>query len=95
MRSILELRLYVAGDAPNSQRALSNLRALLAAHPDRAVRLQVVDVLRHPRRGLDEGVVVTPTLVRLAPEPRRRIIGDLRDAELVSTTLELGGGTGV
>jgi circadian clock protein KaiB len=38
-----------------------------------------VDVLEHPERALNDGVFVTPTLVRLAPEPERTMIGSLNE----------------
>jgi circadian clock protein KaiB len=83
------LRLYVAGNAPNSAAALANLRALL---PDEetlggAVVLDVVDVLKEPARALDEGITVSPTLVRLLPLPVVRIVGSLSDRETVRVAL--------
>ena len=72
--STLVLRLYVAGQTPNSMLALANVQAALDGN---AHNLEVVDVLEHPERALDDGVFVTPTLVRLAPEPERTMIGSL------------------
>jgi circadian clock protein KaiB len=40
-------------------------------------------------RALQEGVLVTPTLVRLEPEPVRTIIGTLSDNARVLETLGL------
>jgi circadian clock protein KaiB len=79
----LSVRLYVAGDSPNSTRAAANLRALMVelALPPEAVEL--VDVLRDPERGLSDGVLVTPMLVRVAPLPQRRILGNLSDRALL------------
>lgn len=76
---VLTLRLYVAGDSPNSSEARANLEALLAGRPAEPYELEVVDFLREPQRALSDGVIVTPTLVRLAPLPVRRIIGTLRE----------------
>jgi circadian clock protein KaiB len=73
------LRLYVAGGSPNSALARANLDAALSHLPKAAVTLEVVDVLHHPERGLEDGVLVTPTLIRLAPGPEQRVIGNLRD----------------
>jgi circadian clock protein KaiB len=73
------LQLYVAGDGPNSLEARDNLQAFLAAAPEVVVKLEVVDVLVHPDRGLDARIVVTPTLVRTRPLPEQRIVGNLRD----------------
>lgn len=78
----IRVRLYVAGDSPNSRRAVDNLRAALsglATTPE----VEIVDVLRAPDRGLRDGVLVTPMLVRIAPAPERRILGNLSDLAIL------------
>ena len=82
-------RLYVAGDALNSAQALANLRALCRASlPDRHV-IEVVDVFVDPARALKDAVFMTPTLLKLAPNPKRRIIGNLSDTWRVREALGL------
>ena len=83
------LRLYVAGDGPNSAAARSNLRRLLAGSDPATYTLEIVDCLRHPMRALQEGVLVTPTLCRLAPAPMRTIVGSLSDSARVLEALGL------
>ena len=82
----LVLTLYVAGRSPNSLRALANLAAMardyLPAH-----QLEVVDVLATPERALADGILATPTLIRHAPLPRLRVIGDLSATGQVLLTL--------
>lgn len=84
---VLSLRLYVAGDGPNSCEARTNLTTMLESRPDTRYRLEVVDFLREPQRALMDGVIVTPTLVRLAPLPVRKIIGTLREKLTVLAAL--------
>jgi hypothetical protein len=43
--------------------------------------------LREPIRTLQEGVLVTPTLVRLEPAPSRTIVGTLSDSPQVLEAL--------
>ncbi|MHB0963815.1 MAG: circadian clock KaiB family protein [Gemmatimonadaceae bacterium] len=76
----LKLRLYVAGHAANSVNALSNITALCNEHFPSAHDLEVVDVLEHPQRAMADGVIVTPTLLKLRPEPVQRMVGGLSDA---------------
>lgn len=76
----LKLRLYIAGHAANSEHALSNLTALCNEHFPSAHDLEVVDVLDHPQRAMADGVIVTPTLLKLRPAPVQRIVGGLSDA---------------
>jgi circadian clock protein KaiB len=85
----LELRLYVAGDSPNSATAKTTLQALLKSVPGAGATLEIIDVLRDPERALRDGVLVTPTTVRLVPAPERRLIGDLRDHRAVMAFLGL------
>jgi circadian clock protein KaiB len=75
----LRIRLYVAGDAPNSVAASSNLRAVVAGLPKDRVELDVIDVLAAPERGLTDGVFITPMLVKVEPLPERRVLGTLND----------------
>jgi circadian clock protein KaiB len=81
------LRLYVAGVAPNSLRAIENLTALCAAHFEGRCSLEIVDVLKEPLRALSDNVLVTPTLIRLAPGERTSVIGDLSDEKRVLSAL--------
>ena len=88
-RDMLSLRLYVAGDGPNSSEARANLRAILERRPDPRYELEVVDFLREPQRAMMDGVIVTPTLVRLTPLPVRKIIGTLKETTSVVAALGL------
>jgi circadian clock protein KaiB len=83
----LLLRLYVAGDAPNSLRAIANVRAICAEHFASGHDLEIVDLLEHPRRALADGVIVTPTLIKLFPLPAQRVIGNLSDTNQVLLAL--------
>jgi len=87
--SQLIMRLYVAGDAPNSVAARANLQRLLASYDPATHSLEIVDCLREPMRALREGVLVTPTLMRLEPEPVRTIVGSLSDSAQVLEALGL------
>ncbi len=87
--SPIRLRLYLAGDAPNSSIASANLRAALAALPQLRVDLEIIDVLQDPDRALRDGILVTPMLVKLAPFPERRVLGNLRDPAVLRRALGL------
>lgn len=85
--SRLVLRLYVAGNAANSLRAVSNARALCDTEFPLLYDLEIVDLLEHPLRALADRIIVTPTLLRLSPPPAARAIGDLSDAASVLLVL--------
>lgn len=75
----LRLRLYTAGHAPNSVRAIANCRAICDEHFPSGHELEIVDLLEHPKRAAADGVIVTPTLLKLLPLPVKRVIGSLGD----------------
>ena len=86
----VHLRLYVAGQAPNSVLAIANAKAICEDHYLPGYKLEIVDLMEHPLRALEDGIVVTPTLIRLLPKPTRKVIGTLSDRKQV--VLALGAG---
>lgn len=84
--SEVHLRLFIAGNAPNSLAALRGLRRL--QDELRHLRVEVVDVAVDPAPALRDGVVVTPKLLR-ARAPAVRVLGTLADAAAVRDALRL------
>ena len=82
-------RLYLAGGAPNSVRAMANLYAICRKHFPESHRIEVIDVLKEPLRALTEGILVTPTVIKVSPAPELQIIGNLSDEEEVLRALGL------
>ena len=82
-------RLYFAGGAPNSVRALANLYAICRKHFPESHRIELIDVLKDPMRALTDAILVTPTVVKLSPEPALQIIGNLSEEEEVLRALGL------
>jgi len=86
---LFKFRLYVASDSHNSAQALTNLNALCQAHLADRYEIEIVDVFREPQRALAEGIRMTPTLIKLAPAPVRRIVGTLGISRHLLETLGL------
>jgi circadian clock protein KaiB len=84
-----KLRLYVTPRTPISQRAISNLDALCREDLPVRFEVEVIDVAEHPALAERDKILATPTLVKLAPEPIRKIIGDLSNREKVLLSLDL------
>ena len=80
------LRLYVTGNTPSAAKAISTLRHDLGE--DR-VTLEVIDVLNDPETALNDDVYATPTVFRIAPEPVRRVFGNLSSKEMLIVGLQL------
>lgn len=83
------LKLYVAGNTPNSIRALRTLRNILEQEFKGVYALKVIDVLKSPHLAEEDKILATPTLSKILPPPVRKIIGDLSDRERVLIGLDL------
>ena len=87
--TVVVMRLYIAGRAPNSVKAIANLEAICREHLKDSYKLEIVDVCEHPRRALDDGILVTPSLAKLSPTPGAHVIGNLSDTSSVLAALGL------
>ena len=87
--TVVVMRLYVAGRAPNSVKAIANLDAICRQHFKDGYKLEIVDVCEHPRRALDDGILVTPILTKVSPSPGANVIGNLSDTSSVLAALGL------
>jgi circadian clock protein KaiB len=85
----ISLKLYVANGTPNSILAVRNLNEIIDEYLNGRHSLEVIDVLKKPSIALDDGVLVTPTLIKLSPPPRISIIGNLGNKEKVLHALNL------
>ena len=88
--NIWTLRLYISGRGERSERALRNLRSLCEANmKEGTYKIEVIDLLKNPALAKADQILAIPTLVRKLPEPMKRIIGDLSDADRALLSLDL------
>jgi len=73
--------LFVAGDAPNSVRAIANLGAFCREHLADRHSIEIIDVFLEPKRALAEHIFMTPTLISVSPLPAKRIVGTLSQTQ--------------
>lgn len=83
------LKLYVTGQTPNSLRAMQNLKLLVKEVFETEPDIKIIDVLKNPQAAEDDKIIATPTLVKELPQPMRKMIGDLSNAEKVLAGLGL------
>lgn len=84
------LRLYIAGDSPKSRAALANLERLCDTHLKGKYKIEVIDLKTRPELAKADQILALPTLIRKIPEPMKRLIGDLSNAERALVALDLG-----
>ncbi|MEF3274855.1 MAG: circadian clock KaiB family protein [Chloroflexus sp.] len=88
--SKIVLHLYIAGQTPRAERAISTLRQMiehdLAGYD---CELTIIDVLAHPQQAEEQKILATPTLIKSSPLPYRRVIGDLSSVKDLLNVLNL------
>jgi circadian clock protein KaiB len=84
-----DLRLYVAGQSPNSVRAIESLHRICDEHVPGRYRIEVVDLRENLRLAADDQILAVPTLVRKLPEPIRKLVGDLSDTDRLLIGLQI------
>ena len=85
------LRLYMAGNGPNSQKALANLRGLCQEHLEGRFTIETVDVIQDFQAAVRDNILVTPALILVAPLPRVVVLGNLSDLPVVLAALRVTG----
>ena len=88
-RDFWRLRLYIAGQTPNSIAAIDNLKKICEDKLRGKYRIEVVDLLEKPQLAKGDQIIAIPTLVRRLPPPVKKIIGNLSKTENVIVGLDL------
>jgi circadian clock protein KaiB len=88
------LRLYVTGGTLSSLRAIARVREVCEECLPGRYQLQVIDIYQQPALAGGDQITVAPTLVRRAPGPLRKLIGDLSNRERILAGLELQAAAG-
>lgn len=88
-RPVMKLVLYVSSSTGDIDRIVEQVRTFLSGRGVDESALRVVDVARHPARAEAERILATPTLVKIAPAPVRRIVGNFADPDAVAAALGL------
>lgn len=84
-----ELILFISGATENSRAALANVKVFTEKHLRGHCRLTVVDLYQQPQLAREHDITAVPMLIRKAPPPMRRMIGNLSNEERVLAGLEL------
>lgn len=83
------MRLFVAGNEPNSTIARESLDAICRTYLANDCQVEIIDVLKDFRPALEERVPVTPALVIAGPGPRTVVFGNLADTKKVLAALKV------
>lgn len=83
------LRLFVTGGTFISLRAIANLRGICEKFLRDNYELNIVDLRQQPELCNCDNLVAAPTLIKEAPGPEQRIVGDMSDTKSVLACLGL------
>lgn len=83
------MQLFIVGGAPRSALAVQNLEAICGHFLAGRYSLTVIDVVHHPERAVNEGLLGLPCLIKTRPGLVRRLVGDLSDQGRVLQALGL------
>lgn len=86
------LRLFIAGNGPNSQKAMANLRSLCQEHLEGRFTIETIDVVEDFQAAVRDNILVTPALILVAPLPRVMVLGNLSDKQKVLLALRVSEG---
>jgi circadian clock protein KaiB len=81
------LRLFVSGNSEATEHTLKGLHELLENSLHHPYTLKIIDVFKHPDQAEANHISATPTLLRVWPQPVRRLVGDLTNVETVLRVL--------
>ena|SRR6476646_10679208 len=84
-----ELRLYIAGQTPNSIAAIANLKKICEDQLKGKYRIEVIDLLKRPQLAKGDQIIAIPTLVRRLPPPVKKIVGNLSKTERTLVGLDI------
>lgn len=80
---MIRLKLYVAGMAERSQRAILSITKTCAESLAGTYELEIVDIFQQPSMAREANILAVPTLVRVEPLPSVRLVGDLSKPEIL------------
>ena len=81
--------LFVSGMSVKSVHAIENLRKICDAYLKDNFELQIIDISRDKEQAINHQIIAVPTLIKIAPNTPRIILGDLSDTEKVLRILDI------
>ena len=83
----MKLKLYITRRDIQSEQIIVHIQSICRIHLADQYKLDIVDVLEHPELAEEDGILATPTLLRLEPLPVLCLVGDLSDEQVVRQQL--------
>lgn len=81
--------LFVNGMSHKSGHAIENMRRICDTYFSENFNLEIVDISYDKQMAVDHQIIALPTLIRLNPQPKRILIGDLSNTQKVLKILDI------
>lgn len=81
--------LFISGMSVKSMRAIENLQKVCDAHFKDDFDLEIIDITKDKAMAVTNQIIALPTLIKLQPDPKRIIVGDLSDTSKVLKILDV------
>lgn len=82
-------KLYITGATYHSMQAVTNIKKLCEEHIPDSYELDIIDVYQQPHLAKEEQIIAAPTLIKILPDPVRRIVGDMSDTTKILSVLNI------
>lgn len=73
-----EFKLFISGENDRTRKIIADIGPCLTAVFGKEYTLSVVDVITNPHIATQEGILATPTLVKVSP-PKKKVFGNFTD----------------
>ena len=83
------LKLFLADITPKKQNAIDYFKEILGDRISSSYQLEIIDVLLHPEIATKEDILITPTLIRITPQPTTKLILDLANTKALAETVNI------
>lgn len=81
------LKLYITGATHHSMQAVKNIKQICEDYLVDRYDLHIIDVYQQPSLAEENQIIAVPTLVKISPEPIRRVVGDMSDTSKILSVL--------
>ena len=82
-------QLYVSGMSLNSMEAIENIKIFCEKHLSNSYDLEIIDIYKNPECAMSQQIIYSPSLIKVAPLPRKVLIGNFSDTGKVMDRLGL------
>jgi circadian clock protein KaiB len=81
--------LFISGMSQKSGNAVENLRRICDEFLKDDFTLEIIDLSTHREMAAEYEIIGIPTLIKITPDPKRIILGDLSDRQKVLRILDI------